>query len=432
MPFNMDNKKLFAVIAVVVIVAAGVGGALYLSNQGDKSSNGRSTDMTGRLMVFGNANNDDYIDSEDVSMLEKIIAGTEQAADHKYADANQDGKISQSDIDMVQKMIKHEAMTIYYVDGNGATKSVEYPLERVVVVGTNVMLVVKAIGGVASGKVVGVTGEPKKDMTLFSDTANIAKVSTSVIVANIEDVTTIGNVDAIITMNSLVYVKNESAFTGAGISVVRMASSDNSQNVSTALTLGYLLQLEERAHKYAAFCDKVLQHITTTVKNLTDDQKKTCLCITMTNSVSGTTSDYYAMTLLAGGKNLADWAKVTQNYTAGDEWLLAEKYQSNYLLHYSQWSYATNTDYKAIYENLGTNFKDLKAYQDGNYVMINGNMPDIIRLAYTAAIFYPDLFGADYGNTVHQEYIDSFVDNLHDSGYQVTAAKFVITANMFS
>ncbi|MDD4222437.1 MAG: ABC transporter substrate-binding protein [Candidatus Methanomethylophilus sp.] len=418
--------KIFAILATIVVIAAGAGVALYLNNDSQNNSY-HSQNTDGRLMIFGNANNDDYIDQGDITALEKIIANPTEVKDHPLADANQDGTVDQRDIDMVKQMINREKMTLYYLNGNGDIKSVDYPLERVVVVGTNAMLTVRAIGAVSAGKVVGVTGEKNKDAVLFSDVKDIAKVSTSILVANPEAVVDIGDVDAIITMNSAVYVKNESTFTNSGIEVIRVACSNNEQDVSTALTLGYMMQLEERANKYAQFCDGVLDHVSGIVANLIDDQKKTCLCVTMTNSVSGTPSDYYKLTELAGGKNLADWNEVTQKYTVGGEWLLKEKYQADYIVHYSQWSYSPDTDYQSIYDKLSVNFTEMDAYQEGNYVLINGYLPDIVRLAYTAAVFYPDLFGEDYGDQVHQQYIDAFVDNLHEADYKVTDASFVIS-----
>ena len=71
------------------------------------------------------------------------------------------------------------------------------------------------------------------------------------------------------------------------------------------------------------------------------------------------------------------------------------------------------------------------AYQDGNYMILNGNMPVVIRIAYMAAIFYPDIFGEDYGEKAHQEFIDNFMDNLSEGSYDVTVdGTFLITSDM--
>ena len=46
------NTKIIAVIAIVVVVAAGCGTALLVMNNGDNDKPYRSSDMTGRLAVM--------------------------------------------------------------------------------------------------------------------------------------------------------------------------------------------------------------------------------------------------------------------------------------------------------------------------------------------------------------------------------------------
>jgi iron complex transport system substrate-binding protein len=71
------NPKLIAIVAVVIICVAAVG-AYVVTNNGGGSDKYVSDDNTGRLRVFGNANNDDYLNNADVAFLEKIIAGQEK------------------------------------------------------------------------------------------------------------------------------------------------------------------------------------------------------------------------------------------------------------------------------------------------------------------------------------------------------------------
>jgi len=420
------NAKIVAVIAIVVVVAAGCGAALFVMNNDDSDKPYRSSDMTGRLAVMGNANNDDYIDDKDLDVLDAIIDGTTTAAEHPLADANNDGTVDSKDREMVQKMIDKTKQTVYFVDANSKIAKADYPLSRVVVVGTNVMLSVQAIGGITEGRVVGVTGEKTKDYTLFSDVKDITKVSTSVASADYDTVSLIGNVDAILTMGSATYIKNEKQFTDAGIEVLRFPSSDGLRAVSTALTLGYLLQLEERAQKYAKFCDDVLEHVQDLAKKVKENEVKTALTVTMTLGVSGTISDYYPLPQYVGAKNVADWDTASKNYEEGDTWLRDEKYHVDKLIHYKQYSY-DDANFKDTYKTLAENFDDIATYQDHNYVVVNSYAPAIVRLAYTASILYPEIYGADYGDEIHQQYIDGFVDNLREAGYKVSEHHAMIT-----
>lgn len=422
------NSKIIAIAAIAIVITAGCGAFLIMN---DEEGGYRSTDNTGRLAIMGNANNDDYLDKEDLATIDAILDGTVNSDDYPLADANNDGKVDSEDRKMVERMIDREAMSIYYVNGNDDIKSVSYPLNRTVVVGTNAALTMQAVGAVKAGKVVGTTGEATKDYCLFSDFKDLPKVSTSILVADYDAVTKIGNVDAIITMSSKSYLKNESTFTEAGIDVVRISSSDGMKAISVALTIGYLLNLEESANEYAKFCDKVISHVTEKKNTIDSSDVKTCLCATMANHVSGTISDFYGLTTMCGGNNVADWSTTTKQFNDGDEWLLNEKYHVDVFIHFHNYGYDTSADLSSMYNTYRENFDAIQTVKDGNYYMINGNMPAVVRLAYTASILYPEVFGADYGDIVHQEYIDSFIDNLSSEGYKVTDMKFVLTDSDF-
>ncbi len=415
------NTKIVAILAVVIIVAGGAVAVLAFSG-GDY----RSSDVSGRLAILGNANNDDYLDQEDLAVIDDIIAGKKTLKDYPLADANNDKTVDETDREIVKRMVNRESMDIMYIDGNKNIKTVGYPIKRAVVVGTNAAMTVQAIGAATSGKIVGVTGEAAKDNFLFSDLAKLPKVSTSVLAADFDKVQEIGNVDAIITMASKSYLKNEDTFTGAGIDVVRISSSDGLEAVSVALTMGYLFGEEKRANEYAKLCDEVLNYVNEKVKTIKEDSKRTILSFTMTNYVSGTSSDYYELTTMVGGKNLADWSETTKRFMEGDEWLLNEKYYADVMLHYHQYTYDPSVDQKDMYTEYRGYFEDTQAVKDGHYCLMNSNMPAIVRLAYTAAILYPEVYGSDYGDKIHQKYVDGFLDNLKEINYKVTSQKFVL------
>ncbi len=416
----MMNQKIIAIIAVVVIVAGGAAAALVLLNDGGY----RSTDVSGRLAILGNANNDDYLDSEDLKVIDQIIAGEKTLGEYPLADANNDEVVDETDRELVQRMINREEMTIKYINGFDEVKDISYPIKRAVVVGTNAAMTVQAIGAVTSGKIVGTTGEAAKDTFLFSDLAVLPKVSTSVLAADFDKVQEIGNVDTIVTMSSKSYLKNEATFTGAGINVVRISSSDGLEAVSVALTLGYLFQEEERANQYAKLCDDVLTYVNEKAKTIAESDKRTILSFTMTNYVSGKSSDYYGLTTMVGGNNLADWEETTKRFMAGDEWLLNDKYYADVMLHYHQYTYDPSVDQTDMYKEYRGYFEATQAVKDGHYCLMNSNMPAIVRLAYTAELLYPTVYGEGYGDKIHQMYVDGFLDNLKD--FKVTSQKFVL------
>ncbi|MDR3074988.1 MAG: hypothetical protein LBU30_02975 [Candidatus Methanoplasma sp.] len=433
------NKKIIAILCVVILAIAGIATVLILNKGGDKLA----YDDRGRLMIFGNANNDDRIDGDDVEYLEAIIAGDKEKT--PLADTNCDGVVDAEDVKAVQGMIelnekiasgkpytKTEVHYLYPYAGDELVGQLIYPLEHVAVVGTNVALTLKLIK--ATDKIECRMGGVV-DPTLFSDIIAKSEISDSVFQADFERtmqfVAKNGPLDALITLDSQSYVPNHQNFEDAGIKVVRVSASDGLESISGALTLGYLLGLAEESQEYVEFCDDVLGHIASKVNGIKDDKRVTSLSITMSNYISGLSSDFYAATEMAGSKNLADWDATTKRFNIGDEWLLNEKYDADFLIHMRSMGYG-EVDPDEMWETYSIYFKAMGAYTDGGYYLVNGNMPVALRILYMAHIFYPDLLTEEYLTEKHQYCIDNFLENLAEQNYKVADGTFIISMDMIS
>ena len=127
----------------------------------------------------------------------------------------------------------------------------------------------------------------------------------------------------------------------------------------------------------------------------------------MTYSVSGTDSEYFAMTELAGGKNLADWSDKTRNFEKGDTWLYESKYNPDYLFHFKSMEYGKTATAEELDAYKGY-FKETNAYKAGHYYLINGVVPLHVRLAWMASIMYPDCFEDGWVDQLFQEYMDTY------------------------
>jgi len=68
------------------------------------------------LGIFGNANMDDVIDEGDITYLEGIIEGTNEATD--LADANYDGQIDEDDVVQIGLIIDGDEKEITIIDGS--------------------------------------------------------------------------------------------------------------------------------------------------------------------------------------------------------------------------------------------------------------------------------------------------------------------------
>ncbi len=111
----MNRNAIFAVIAVAIILVAAV--AAYTVIKDDEEGEiSVIPDAEIRLRIYGNANGDDFINSDDVKIIQKII--DEEISDWKdqyyFADANHDGHITAEDIEVVQKIIDGKNVKMWY------------------------------------------------------------------------------------------------------------------------------------------------------------------------------------------------------------------------------------------------------------------------------------------------------------------------------
>lgn len=100
----VSNTKTILVIGIIVVVIVVAAAAVVLSGDDDDDDSGHEVAITAepyfsdKLMVYGNANDDDTIDSKDIDTIRSIMRDDLRAEDHPYADANCDGVINEDDI----------------------------------------------------------------------------------------------------------------------------------------------------------------------------------------------------------------------------------------------------------------------------------------------------------------------------------------------
>ena len=206
----MQTKQLVAVAVVVIVCIAAVG-YMVLGNLGGDDSVPENN--TGRLMIYGNADNNDYLDERDISTLRQIIDREIEAT--PLSDANQDGVVDEEDITFTQRLIDREPGTVFYqsyYDEELQVQSCDYPVGTICTCGTNVSMMMKALGVVDRIELI---DGGNRDTVLFSDFLDKKKASNSVLKADIEIVSD-SNVEAIVTEDSSSYIKNFDAFETAG------------------------------------------------------------------------------------------------------------------------------------------------------------------------------------------------------------------------
>ena len=432
------NTKIIAIAAVVVLCVAGV--AVFVATNNDNGNKKYvSDDNTGRLRVYGNANNDDYLDDKDVAFLEKIIAGTEKET--KFADANQDGKVDDKDVQYVKDIIDKKVNKVWVSQTYNKTEQIEackYPISKVAVAGFETITVLQSIG--ATSKIVALAGASGDsfNQTFYSDVYDLPKCGPDIWHIDPELLSGVGQVDAIISMDAKSYIDNYATFETAGIDVVRIEAAHATNSLSGIVTVGFLLGNAEEANKLMEFFDGILNNIKDKAASISE--KKTGLFLTMKYYVEGPSaaSEYTGTMALAGAKTLADvypdvWGTTARKtFKLGDDWLLADKYQADFiaLSNALGLSKMTQDELNAKWADCGQYMNKMNCFPDG-YFIINSTLSPTLRIAFMAAFMYPDVFGADYGYECTQDYYDKFITNLKDFNAKEDAT-WIITSSMIT
>ena len=395
-----------AVIAAIVVIAAA---ALVLTKGGDDKGY-HSSDVTGRLMIMGNADNNDYLDNDDVKKLESLKGTSDWKASFPLADANNDGAITDADIDMVKRMVKREAMDIYYAYSSGADlviSKVSYPIKNYLLVGDDVSIALQSIKATSKCKGVAVSDF---DDPINSWVGSLARIGNKSTAADVALATNVADKDTVlITSAASRYVTNQDAFELAKIPVVRMnlgtGTSGNIEANYGLLTMGYLLGLEKEANDVVKFSDDVIKSIQDKVSKKAVKAK--AIVANRTANISGKTSEYYYIAQLAGAKNMIDENSsfTSFNVSKGDDWLYGV--DVDYILHFTSLGYG-NVDKSETFKSFETNFKETDAYKSHNYYLMNANMPTCACVAFSAAAMYSDLFDSDYPYSVLKDYVKKY------------------------
>lgn len=435
----MIEKRVIAILIVAVIVIATVGTYVILS--GDDKDDSESRIVTERLQIYGNADNDDVLDGNDVRFIEKIIKvnsddditnDIDWKKDYPYADANNDGVVDERDVEWTKRMVDREPMKIFFVDGKGITNSINYPVGNIIAAGiADVYTSLLCMG--ATSKVVAVNSGYSSDKTLYSDFAKLPIVGSSAPVVDIDAVAELRKttkIDAIITDTMGNMVSNEAQFVQAGIPVLRMGLSDAENYSKAMLTTGYLLGIEDSVREFVSFSDGIVKQINDKVGNIKESERTTCLAGFMSTWISGKGHVDNKITIMAGANNIADW-DIGQNSSHkvgnGETWIY--NYNPDVITNRSSVGYG-HQDAQELWDKYCLYFEKMSAYENGRVYFINGSMPVCVRLAYMAEIYYPDLFEDGFGDKANQEFIDRFVDALSGK-YDVTKdGVFVVSSDM--
>ena len=422
----MNTKQIVAVFVVAVIVIAAA--AVVLSrNNGDDSTPPVSGEVQSGAF-YGNVNGDSRVDETDKSVIESIIDGEYTLEDYPLADANLDGVVDQNDLDVVDSVINNEQTTVYVVNATNNAVTVPYPIGNFAVsAGTNMKSIISILGlgdmdnlkGVAldTGDVSDVL-DSKLGSALDEGRITCLTEDSRKLTAESLNLLTQNRIDLVFSEESGMSTEAEvvSAIENLGISYLEFNLMNFDDQIMAISSMGILLGCEDEAERYISWSQGVLDAIRESEGN--QYGTKTVLCVVMSNSVSGSSSDYYVASEMAGGDNLADWEDSTKKFNEGDNWLLDGKYNADYIFHFRTLVYPDGMSQDDIAKYAGY-FEDTYTYQNDGYYLINGSLPLPVRLAVMAETMYGDCFDEGWSQSIFQEYVTEILGADYDVSQSV-------------
>lgn len=408
----MNTKQIAAVVVVVIVVIAAVA-VVYMS--GDDYEQPEAADVASGA-IYGNVDGNGYIDDVDVETVQRIIDGEIDASEYPLADANLDNVVDEQDLAIVRAAANGESTTLYVVNVDGSPIAVQYPIDNYAMTsGTNMKSVIAVLGLADSMSAIAIDTETMSPVLDAALTEAIAEGSVATLTDDSQNLTT-ESLNILVNLGVTLVIGDDTGMSSddsmietmenLGITYLQLNTKNLYLQINTLTALGILLDCTEKAQDYIGWIDDVLDTI---VENEGDQYgTKTVLTVTMSRSVSGTSSDYYEASIIAGGNNIADWENSTRSFAAGDTWLLDEKYNADFMFHFRTVTYPDGMTEESIATYSGY-FADTYTYQNGGYNLINGSLPIIVRIAIMAETMYPDCFEEGWAESLFQEYVTSFL-----------------------
>ncbi|MCQ2070322.1 MAG: ABC transporter substrate-binding protein [archaeon] len=426
----MANNKLIAILAVVIIVVAGCSAVFLLAGDDDGKEKRINTDEV--AAVYGNANHDYAVDDLDVKFIQDIIDKKTvwDSKKNPFADANNDGKIDASDIELVKKIINNEKCTVYYHNYFGEAQPLSYPVDTSRI----------AVTYWQQAELAGILG-------LWD---NVVLANKSVDgrgqLYDLSKVTFMGNSSGAALDSEqaqLILEKKVTLIIGSAYDSVRSyADPLESQGVqtiylwhagsyclSTLLTYGVLLNLEEKAEKFIGFWADIDEKISSKIS----DDKRPSVVIVMNHKDEDSYIKSYGGIFTSVNEPAGEWyliGKLGKVYTTevtgmkaqgrnfySIDWFIENPF--DYMVVMGSGTGAnTQAEYDSWFETIAAKYySNTQEYKNGNVLGTTfsfGGFSAYALMPVLAWMMYPDIFSYEEALELRQFYYDEFVPEKPD------------------
>ncbi len=367
------------------------------------SSAAASEDCT--LEIFGNANEDETINMQDVTYTELIILEYRDKTD--LADGKYDGKINMQDVTQIELVILGKEKELTLLDLADRVVTVNKPIERVFVYcgGSEDELEAIRVFGIQD-KVVGIATRKGLE-AYFPELSKLPNVERQPL-----------DYEAILSLNpDVMIVKYPSVAVEAakklpGVTVVTVSACYKPEIPKGMTTLGYIFDKEdEAAHYLNDFVDEHLDLIKARTEVLSEEERPKVYEESYSKPY---TVHPQGLVEAAGGRDIfADTGRGTVDPEAviarNPDIILKKMWQTD-----SGYGVDDATKAKAIRDEImsRSELANVNAVKNGRVYVIYGLMcyglQQPIPIAHYAKWFHPELFEDMDPQAIHQEYLTEF------------------------
>ena len=366
------------------------------------------------LGVFGNANEDDTINMQDVTYTELIIL--EYRDQTELSDAKYDGKINMQDVTQIELVILGKEKEITVLDSADKIVTLNQPLERIIVGSGNQaegVMVLKAVD-----TVVGVGSWITTQGTAYPELSELPPVGGFGAGHNEPDIEAIFELDPDLYLIYATHAPElDEKLEEVGIPILCLDFYRPMGLREDTAKLGYILNRRDEAEAYINFCDECMNQILETTESISEENKPR-VYYEYTDYLTSSDDETIA---LAGGRNIAadltggssEWSGIV---TVDAEWVIEQ--DPEIFLKWAPYGAGYDTDdssdIKAARDAVlsRTELAHVSAIGDEAVYMNTFSLFGTyyyVSVAYMAKWFHPELFYDLDPQAMHQEYLTEFL-----------------------
>ena len=367
------------------------------------------------LGIFGNANEDDTINMQDVTYTELIIL--EYRDQTELADAKYDGEIDILDMTQIALIILGREKEITVLDSADRVVTVKKPLERMVVLLSPILEPMRSLK-LETDRIVGVGTYIQEDTVYFpefSECPGIGSVSTpdyeAILELNPDAVWIYARVGSSASYDTIQNTLNEADPT---IAVLRIDGYRPSNHADEVRKMGYVLGKQNEADEFLDFYNGLMNTVEERVEELSEEDKPTVYFEWAPYKTCATGAGYHEKIELAGGNNI--FSDLSDYPTVDAEEVIERNPDIIVIVARGQSGYESDdlTELTSLRDEImgRPELANVAAVKHERvYVISNdvyGGAQHFMGVGYLARWFHPVLFEDLDMQAIHQEYLTDF------------------------